>query len=235
MSHWLKALLLGFIIGLQACGAPQFISERYKPKLHQVRPGETLYAIAWRHGMHYQQLARLNGIRPPYTIYPGQRLRLAADRHAVLKRNTPQAKSSAVSKSARAKSPVVQAKFNWHWPIEALGKAVKEVNGKHQGIELRAQLGTLIRAAAAGKVVYSGGGLPSYGQLVIIKHDEVFLSAYGYNRKLLVREGQQVTVGQVIAELGYSPQQYAALYFEIRRHGKAVDPMLYLPNRDDKP
>jgi lipoprotein NlpD len=94
---------------------------------------------------------------------------------------------------------------------------------------LLGELGQVIRAACAGRVVYLGSGLRGYGNLIIIKHGDNLLSAYAHNRELLVREGQDVTSGQTIARMGTGPHQIAALYFEIRLNGKPVDPMPYLP------
>jgi lipoprotein NlpD len=96
------------------------------------------------------------------------------------------------------------------------------------GILLLGQPGQAVRAAAPGRVVYTGSGLRGYGQLVIIKHGETLLSAYAYNRELLVHEGEQVSGGQKIAAMGQGAQQSAALYFEIRVNGKPTDPMPYL-------
>lgn len=98
-----------------------------------------------------------------------------------------------------------------------------------QGVEIAGSLGQIVRSAADGRVVYSGNGLIGYGNLVIVKHNEEFLSAYGYNRRLLVQEGDQVKRGQGIAEMGLGKSREAALYFEIRRNGDPVDPMIYLP------
>jgi lipoprotein NlpD len=100
-----------------------------------------------------------------------------------------------------------------------------------KGVDLGGKAGQPIKAAAAGEVVYSGKGLIGYGNLVIIKHDEIFLSAYGHNRKLLVKEGAKVKAGQLIGEMGQSAKIGSMLHFEIRRNGKPVDPLLYLPNQ----
>jgi lipoprotein NlpD len=100
-----------------------------------------------------------------------------------------------------------------------------------KGIDIAGILGQPVFAAAAGKVVYSGDGLLGYGPLVIIKHNDTFLSAYAYNGKLLVREGEQVALGQRIAEMGTNGTDRGMLHFEIRRYGRPVDPMLYLPAR----
>ena len=104
-------------------------------------------------------------------------------------------------------------------------------NGQTKGIDIAGQLGDAVQASAGGRVVYAGAGLRGYGKLVIIKHDADFLSAYAHNRSLLVKEGQTVTKGQRIAELGNTDADRPKLHFEIRRRGKPVDPLKYLPKR----
>lgn len=98
-----------------------------------------------------------------------------------------------------------------------------------QGITLQGRLNEPVRAAAAGHVVYSGSGLRGYGNLIIVKHNSAFITAYGYNRELLVQEGDHVRAGQVIARMGLGPAHQPAAHFEIRRNGKPVDPLQYLP------
>jgi lipoprotein NlpD len=100
-----------------------------------------------------------------------------------------------------------------------------------KGVDIIGMRGQPVYAAAPGKVVYSGDGLLGYGPLVIIQHNDTFLSAYAYNEKLLVREGEQVALGQRIAEMGTNGTDRGMLHFEIRHRGKPVDPMLYLPAR----
>jgi murein DD-endopeptidase MepM/ murein hydrolase activator NlpD len=115
--------------------------------------------------------------------------------------------------------------MRWVWPT-AHAEAPRPVPGG--GILLLGHLGQPIRAASAGRVVYVGSGLRGYGNLIIIKHGDTLLSAYAHTRELAVHEGQEVTGGQVIAEMGTGPHQTAALYFEIRLNGKPVDPLPYL-------
>ena len=125
-------------------------------------------------------------------------------------------------------SPVTDG--DWMWP--ARGKVVSTFsNGQTKGIDIAGQLGDAVQASAGGRVVYAGAGLRGYGKLVIIKHDADFLSAYAHNRSLLVKEGQTVTKGQRIAELGNTDADRPKLHFEIRRRGKPVDPLKYLPKR----
>ena len=103
--------------------------------------------------------------------------------------------------------------------------------GASKGVDIAGRLGDPVQASAAGRVVYSGEGIPAYGKLVIIRHSTVYLSAYAHNRAILVKEGQSVTKGQKIAELGATGADQAKLHFEIRRFGKPVDPLQYLPSR----
>ena len=119
----------------------------------------------------------------------------------------------------------------WEWPTR--GKVVRGFtgDGSSKGIDIAGDTGQIVVASASGKVVYSGSALKGYGELVIIKHDEQYLTAYGYNRRRLVEEGQQVLAGEPIAELGLGPEQRPLLHFEIRDRGKPVDPTPLLPKR----
>jgi lipoprotein NlpD len=120
---------------------------------------------------------------------------------------------------------VRDAAMKWVWPTERAA-APRSVPGG--GILLAGKLGQEVRAASAGRVVYTGSGLRGYGNLIIIKHADSLLSAYAHNREMLVRDGQEVAAGQVIARMGQGPQQLPVLYFEIRQNGKPVDPLPYL-------
>jgi lipoprotein NlpD len=122
--------------------------------------------------------------------------------------------------------------LGWRWPVD--GKIIRRfsANGSgKQGIELDGRVGESIFAASGGRVVYAGNGLRGYGNLVIVKHDAHYLTAYGYNSALLVKEGERVKAGQKIATMGIGPGSAAALHFELRRDGKPVDPLDYLPKR----
>jgi lipoprotein NlpD len=120
----------------------------------------------------------------------------------------------------------------WAWPSNGVLIGKFSSNGSlNKGIDIAGELGQPVLAAADGSVVYAGSGLRGYGELVIIKHSDAYVSAYGHNRRLLVREGQQVKVGQHIAEMGSTGADRVKLHFEIRRQGKPVDPLQYLPRR----
>jgi len=185
------------------------------PQTYVVRAHDTLYGIAWRHDLDYRDLARWNDIGPGFRITVGQVLMLVPPRDAAVGRSAP-SKIDARPAGDAAK---------WEWPTDR-SSAPRPVPGG--GILMPGRLGQDVRAASAGRVVYAGNGLRGYGNLLIIKHDENLLSAYAHNNDLMVREGEQVAMGQVIAHMGLGPHQVCALYFEIRLNGKPTDPMRYL-------
>lgn len=209
-----------------------------QPDYHTVRKGETLYSIAWQYGLDYRTMAARNGIRPPYTIYPGQRLRVKAGRRAaksakrVTKSTAAKAKPARSAKAAprRAPASATAKPLHWRWPVR--GKVIRRFKAgdpRRQGIDIAGRAGTPVRAAAGGKVVYSGNGLRGYGNLVIIKHNDIWFSAYAHNRRIRVRENDEVKAGQTIADMGSTGTDRVKLHFEIRRNGKPVDPLRYLP------
>ncbi|MDR6842430.1 peptidoglycan DD-metalloendopeptidase family protein [Pseudoxanthomonas sacheonensis] len=206
----------------------------------RVQRGDTLFGVAFRNDIDYRDLAAWNNISSPYTIYPGQSLRLYPPSGGRTAGDTRPA-TTVVRPAPAVPKPPVAAKpapgpassgFNWRWPAEGVvigrftsGDATK------QGVDIAGANGQAVRAASDGVVVYSGGGLVGYGELIIIKHSESWLSAYGHNRKRLVNEGQNVKAGQQIAEMGRSGASRDMLHFEIRYNGKPVDPLQYLPKR----
>ncbi|MFZ5638386.1 MAG: peptidoglycan DD-metalloendopeptidase family protein [Pseudomonadota bacterium] len=223
-----------------------------------VRKGETVYRIATRHGVSPLDLAVWNRIPPPYTIYPGQRLRLTPPtppRNDVRPpprvaatpprpQTGPQTPPSATRPATPARPqpgpqqgpqpapPAAAAQFEWRWPADgALVTRYAPGDPTRQGIDIAGKSGAPVRAAADGVVVYSGAGLVGYGELIIVKHDEQWLSAYGHNRARLVNEGQRVKAGEQIAEMGRSGASREMLHFEIRYNGKPQDPLLSLPKR----
>lgn len=224
-----------------------------------VRKGETLYRIATRHGLSPLDVATWNGISAPYTIYPGQRLRLSAPadtpRSGGATASTPPkpgtsgpstrpvtggaATGGTTGATTRPTTPAPSppaappnAPFKWEWPADgALLQRYAAGDPTRQGIAIAGNGGEPVRAAADGVVVYSGAGLIGYGELIIVKHDEQWLSAYAHNRARLVNEGQRVKAGERIAELGRTGAARDMLRFEIRYNGKPQDPLLYLPKR----
>lgn len=207
-----------------------------------VQRGDTLYAIATRNGIVPRDLAAWNGVVEPYTIRPGQRLRLypgaataAAPRRAA-SRQTTQRRAPGPRTAAPRPAPVAAAPVDsgiaWRWPTGgALLARYLVGEPTRQGIDIGGSAGAPVRAAADGTVVYSGAGLVGYGELIILKHNDQWLSAYGHNRSRRVNEGQVVKSGEQIAELGRSGAPREMLHFEIRYNGKPVDPLLYLPKR----
>jgi lipoprotein NlpD len=143
----------------------------------------------------------------------------------------PKVISTAPSVQVAAPSPQpANETRTWVWPAD--GKAQRAVSATGSiGLEIKGTRGQPIRAASDGQVVYAGNGLRGYGQLLIVKHDENFLSAYAHNDKLLVSEGQRIEIGQPIALMGDTEADEVMLHFEIRKGGKAVEPLQYLPQR----
>ncbi|QSX77042.1 peptidoglycan DD-metalloendopeptidase family protein [Agrilutibacter solisilvae] len=236
-----------------------------------VKRGDTLYGIAFRNGLDVREVAAWNGIGPPYTIYPGQRLRLSPRAGA---RATPSTTAGATPRravspgtsagtgprtpAATAGSPAsatprptrppatqgttpplptppaqpVASNFDWRWPAQgSLLNRFVAGEPTRQGIDIGGESGAPVQAAADGVVVYSGSGLVGYGELIIVKHNDAWLSAYGHNRARLVNEGAIVKAGQQIAVMGRTGAPREMLHFEIRHNGRPVDPMLYLPRR----
>jgi lipoprotein NlpD len=305
--------------------APAPVASASAVDTYRVMRGDTLYAIAFKHGLDYRDLAAWNGIAAPYTIFAGRELRLSAPAHASPPAApvvasavapatelpepapgaavtagiaehpaaapvsafedvpAPSAPAAPVTKPAEDVAPasppapamvpkpaVAEATppkpameppvpkppieppatkpaspprsdsvpelssggVTWRWPSE--GKVIAAyVSGEptRQGIDIGGKAGDAVRAAADGEVVYSGNGLIGYGELIIVKHNANFLSAYGHNRSRLVKEGEKVKAGQAIAEMGASAGSRDELHFEIRKNGKPVNPLEYLPAR----
>ena len=261
-----------------------------------VVPGDTLYSIAWEAGRDYREIAAWNHIPKPYTIKPGQQLRVlppaksekspptpappepagkrgvvaakpdhkpstvpkppkpaVAPAHVVPPAAKPahsaggrkaEAKPADAGKSkrsdklasARPGSSVPTSKTAsmapgfWIWPAE--GRVIGRYSeGDAKGLDIIGTRGQPIHAAASGRVVYQGSGLRGYGQLIIIKHNDEFLSAYAHNDRIYVKEGDVVKRGQKIADMGSSGSDRVKLHFEIRRQGVPIDPLKYLPKR----
>lgn len=222
-------VIAGVVAVLAACAAPD---RKPDAKTYTVRAGDTVYSIAWRHGVDYRELARWNRLPADYRIYPGQVLTLSPRRGTRASTGRPRPVTATPAQTARPPAPAPPDDVaRWAWPTEGAITAVRHAPTGSQGITIEGREGQTIRAAAGGKVVYTGSGLRGFGQLIIIKHTNVFLSAYGHNRSLSVKEGDDVTGGQPIAEMGLGPNQKPMVYFEIRYNGKPVDPRLYLPAR----
>lgn len=250
----------------------------WRPEVHTVQKGDTLYSIAFNYGYDYRELAEMNGIQDPGVIQIGQQIRLfrgkAAPAAAVdskpvepsvreqprlakyaysdaavaqIEKVQEQAQPGAVAATKPEAKPKPETKpkteakpdsdtdngadeaLEWSMPTE--GKLIGEFSesANRKGIDIAGKLGQPIAASAPGKVVYAGSGLRGYGKLVIIKHNKTYLSAYAHNDQVLVKEGQTVTRGQKIAEMGNTDADRVKLHFEVRRFGKPVDPAKYLP------
>jgi lipoprotein NlpD len=218
-----------------------------KPGSYVVQPGDTLYAIAWRYNLDYRALAEENNLPPPYVVKVGQVLSVKPVSSTVVSpvRSYPAqkvTKNKASQKISSTSSTVKTHKTNpspknihssnlpirWIWP--ARGKIVAHYSPTvgQKGIDIAGQEGEPILAAAAGKVAYCGNGLRGYGNLIIIKHNDEFLSAYAHNQTLLVHDGEEVQAGQKIATMGQSESKRVMLHFEIREAGKSVNPLLYV-------
>lgn len=232
--HGLRAVLVVLLVSL-LLGACTSTPER--TRTYTVKRGDTLFSIGRRLGYDYKELARWNGIGKDYAIYPGQVLKLharaaarnarAGSGHASPAAGTGRAAPSTGAGTARPLGPPVK----WQWPVPGGTAALTaRPNGGH-GLTITGRMGEEIRAAASGRVVYTGTGLLGYGQLVIIKHNETYLSAYGHTQSVAIREGDAVSAGQRIATMGAGPQGTPMLYFEIRIHGEPRNPLVLLPQR----
>ena len=230
IQRFITVLLLLILSGCQALE-----QNRLKgPGWYLVKPTDTIYSIAWRYGLDYRTLALWNGLNEPYQVSPGQQLILVEPEKIP---SSPTSKTIVVEKTKTGKPVVVKSltpEYNrvirWRWPTQ--GKVLKRFSDKaldQRGIDIAGKIGQPVHAVADGKVVYSGTGLADYGNLVIIKHNDTYLSAYAYNQSRLVSEGMQVKKGATIAKMGHDKKKLAVLHFQIRKNGKPVDPLLYLP------
>ncbi|TKV10119.1 LysM peptidoglycan-binding domain-containing protein [Citrobacter sp. wls619] len=209
---------------------------------YTVKRGDTLYAISRSTGTSVRDLARLNNISPPYTIEVGQRLKLIGSTKTSPTSGKTTTKSSTKTAAVRPSSSVPQSSWPpvgqrcWQWP--ASGKVIlpySTADGGNKGIDISAARGTPVYAAGAGKVVYVGNQLRGYGNLIMIKHSEDYITAYAHNDTLLVNNGQSVKAGQKIATMGSTDAASVRLHFQIRYRATAIDPLRYLPPQGSKP
>jgi lipoprotein NlpD len=249
----MRRLVLVAVAALLASGCTSAL--KWEPDSYTVKDGDTLYQIAFSYGLDHRDLAAWNDLGRGNLIYPGQTILLkpppgwrpssgstqaasssakgtnsrsttSRTRTATSAGKTP-AKARPVPSGAAARPP-----SNWVWPTDGRVKAgfgSSSLGGK--GIDIAGSVGQPVRAAAEGEVVYSGSGLIGYGQLIIVKHSDVYLSAYGHNSRLAVREGDRVKAGETIAQMGEGPGKQPVLHFEVRQNGTPVDPIRYLPRR----
>ena len=275
-SPYILVLAISLLLGLAGCASRPYYSDIPEPVVvpepgarsmpsatgagtYVVKAGDTLHSIAFAAGTDWSTVARLNGIRAPYTIYPGQRLRLVTAREPAgsggESAQRPPVQPSSVQPSVPASGETSQDRTRsqtrgaqqapsatsvvvdhrpgaWHWPsrgrvLQGFASGPKP----HKGIDIAGGVGDPVLAARDGTVVYAGSGVRGYGNLLIVKHDAHWLSAYAHNSRLLVAEGDVVRAGQRIAEMGDSATDRPKLHFEVRRQGNPVDPLQVLPGR----
>lgn len=242
--YWTYATIV-LIIGIipMGCGAHVY---------HIVERGETLYSVGWLYGYDYKTVARWNQLKTPYVLKVGQRLRVAPvngnsslslqaverDTKYITERRLA-AKGSSLKTDKQNKSRYLSKnqntseKLKWYWPTKKgtiVNRFVADDPGK-KGLDILGKEGQLVLSASTGTVVYSGSGLLRYGKLIIVKHNETFLSAYAHNKELLVKEGDKVKIGQRIAVMGKTGMNNAKLHFQIRKYGKPIDPIQLLPKQ----
>lgn len=223
------------------------MAEPNKPGYYTVKPGDTLIRIGLDHGQNWRDIIRWNNIENPNVIDVGQVLKItppAADPSQEVaiakpvqlgtvsntteeKKNTPAVEQPSVNS---VKNEGSDDAFQLIWPAQGPVSSSFD-DSKNKGIDISGKAGDPVLAAADGKVVYSGAGLRGYGNLIIVKHSNTYLTAYAHNQTLLAREDQSVKKGQKIAEMGNSDSEQVKLHFELRRMGKPVDPVKYLPQR----
>ncbi len=264
MSSYVISVLV-LCLGITACShstgnqipvvrLPTQIKYSQDPRFYYVKPGDTLYSIAWHQDLDYRILATKNNIKAPYRIKPGQKLKIKFE-HSVknvqisgktlnkkrkistkpsnkgsvnrTKSRLPTGKNS--SKITQNKKNLTKPVTKWSWPV--IGRVIGSFSSKrggNKGIDISTSKPRPVKAIASGRVVYSGQGLRGYGKLVIIKHNDDFLSAYAYNSKIRVKEKELIKVGQVIADTGNGGLHKNMLHLEIRFRGKPVNPLKYL-------
>lgn len=225
-----------------------------KPGYYSVKPGDTLIRIGLESGQNFRDIVRWNNLENPNIIEVGQVLRVippvsetavvtrpVTPGSAVATASSPRPPASTASAAAVAPAPpaVVASPaasaggdedVGWIWPAQGSLLAGFD-EAKNKGLDIGGKAGDAVVASADGRVVYAGAGLRGYGNLIILKHNNTFLTAYAHNQALMVKEDQTVKKGQKIAEMGNSDADRVKLHFEVRRQGKPVDPARYLPAR----
>jgi lipoprotein NlpD len=211
-----------------------------KPGYYTVKPGDTLIRIGMDNGQSWRDILRWNKLDNPNLIETGQVLRVAPPQAEPVARPATSPAPAAIPAKTTASAPtsptpattaaaeVADEVLNFQWP--ARGNVLAGFDeSKNKGLDISGKVGDPVLAAADGRVVYAGAGLRGYGNLIILKHNNTFLTAYAHNQTLLVKEDQVIKRGQKIAEMGSSDADQVKLHFEIRRQGKPVDPAKYLP------
>lgn len=257
MKIMLLSVTVGFTVAMAGCASKPQInnSSRYAmaPNYYTVRSGDTLSGIAMRYGLDYISIAEMNDIAPPYRIYVNQSLRLKKGssprtvstqvmaQPEQIKRQTialpttqpvtpvTQPTTTAPSTNTTVTSVAPNSSLRWIKPNN--GPVIQGFNlaNNVKGIRYGGNQGDPIYAAADGQVVYAADGLKEYGNLVLIKHIDGYISAYAHNSKMLVKSGDNVTAGQKIAEMGSTGASQVMLEFQIRLDGKPINPINLLP------
>lgn len=219
----------------------RILKGEYKDDFYRVKHGDTLFYIAWITGKDYRRLAAQNNIQEPNGLRVGQILNVKGNRSVFMANKETKTVTSPSSRNtallpqppAKRKNTVAPVLYNglikWQWPAQ--GKIIEWYSMKSKGIDIGGKLGDKVMAAAAGQVVYAGSALPGYGNLIIVKHSNDYLTAYAHNQAILVKEQQNVNAGDQIATMGNTGTSSARLHFEIRYKAKSIDPVKYLPKQ----
>lgn len=205
----------------------------YSDKSYTVKRGDTLYFIAWISDSEVNDLARINKLSPPYRLEVGQKLQLnSTTSRGRLTSNKQKSSSSAIVKS----TPPPGAGGCWRWPTNGqIISKYSSADGGNKGIDITGKRGQPVYASAKGRVVYVGNQLRGYGNLIMIKHGNDFITAYAHNDTMLVKNAQDVKAGQKIATMGSSGTDTLMLHFQIRYRATALDPLRYLPAQGTTP
>ena len=199
-----------------------FRSER----TYVVKKGDTLYSIAWKQGLSYGMLAEQNNISSPFIIYPGQRLKVSGfkNKRTVVnnKKDKPLKKTPSFANNPAVQEKIEPTKGRWIWPLNARPSLDYSKNNK--GVDYELSEVKSLRAAGPGNVVYEGGGIGGFENLIIIKHSSELLSAYSFNGGVEVTEQQAVKSGDILARIKPVSERGESVHFEIRRNGRPIDP-----------
>jgi lipoprotein NlpD len=209
-------------------------------RTYVIKPGDTINKIARANGVDEATILRLNKLVNPNRLIVGQTLKLSEGTEVAAPATRPSATTKPEARPLDAStnnSPVSETTapasdaglISWGWP--AKGQVIQGFTQTTKGIDIAGTAGDAIEAAANGKVMYSGNGVRGLGNLIIVNHDNGFITAYAHNRTLLVKAGQEVKKGAKIAEMGQTDAASVRLHFEVRRQGTPVDPLQYLPSR----
>ena len=244
-SGLVKILIVAVISGCTIVGEPPvidksttqrvFVAEKKSAKslfgrfraskVYLVKKGDTLYSIAWKYGVSYQSLANQNNIVSPFVIYPGQKLSLStshkrknATKKVVVARND----VATLDKKKAPQTESVAGKLPWEWPIKS--KPSVQYSSANKGVDYLLSKPTSLTAAGNGSVVYEGGGIGGYENLIIIKHSNELLSAYSFNGGAKIKEQQIVGRGDILASINPDSKSQERVHFEVRKNGRPIDP-----------